>query len=68
MIDKKEGRGSALFHGGEPDNNSVRGGQPDQSGRVALSDVGGHEIKRLDYHGGVEVAKHVVDDLLKQTG
>jgi len=43
-------------------------GAPDQSGRIAITDVGQQEVHRLDFlECREEIAGRVVDEILRQT-
>jgi len=43
------------------------GGVPDRSERVALLDIGGYELQRLQRQAGMELAMRTVDEILRQT-
>ena len=43
------------------------GGVPDRSERVALLDIGGYELQRLQRQAGIELAMRTVDEMLRQT-
>ena len=56
------------LRGGQSYDSGHKGGEPDRSERVALSAIGGHQLNRLRFeHSEIELAKHVVDEILKQT-